>query len=81
MPRIDIMPSVIPPKRRILYPVLGSSLIDEQIRVIGSQIHLYGHSHVNLDITKDNTRYINNAFGYPSETRITAKKLVCLFEM
>ena len=81
LPRIDLMPFYIPPYKKILYPVLGTSLLEGQIRTLGSQIHIYGHSHVNMRVLKDNTIYINNAFGYPSETLITAKELVCVFEL
>jgi predicted phosphodiesterase len=56
-------------------------LIEEQIRRVGSNIHIYGHSHVNCHVTIDGTLYINNAFGYPYETRITAKMLECVFEV
>ncbi len=81
LPRIDLMPSAIPPEKRLLYPVLGSALLEQQIRLLNSDIHIYGHSHVNMKARKDNTLYINNAFGYPSETLITAKELMCIFEL
>jgi predicted phosphodiesterase len=80
MPRIDLMPPFIPPERRILYPVLGTSLLEEQIRRLGSAIHIYGHTHVNRKVLKDGVLYINNAFGYPDETRITRKELLCVYE-
>jgi hypothetical protein len=44
-------------------------------------IHIFGHSHVNLRSLKDGTIYLNNAFGYPHETRRTAKALVCVLEV
>lgn len=78
LPRIDVMPHYIPPDKRMIYPVLGSSLIEAQIRTIAPQIHVYGHSHVNRRILLDGVEYINNAFGYPNETRITAKQLLCI---
>lgn len=81
VPRIDVMPSFIPPDQRRVYPVLGSRLLKEQIRQLGAAIHFYGHSHVNRDVLIDGTRYINNAFGYPHETRITAKALKCIYEL
>lgn len=80
LPRIDVMPCYIPFDRRHLYPVLGTTLLEEQIRKLGSKIHVYGHSHVNNRVIKDATLYINNAFGYPYETRITAKKLECIYD-
>jgi predicted phosphodiesterase len=76
LPRIDLMPHYIPTKFRDIYPVLGSPLLDNQIRALQSDIHIYGHSHVNHNTTVEGIRYINNAFGYPYETRITAKSLI-----
>ena len=80
VPRIDLMPSYIPARHRLVYPVLGSSLIEEQIRVLRSGLHVYGHSHVNRDMGLDGVRYVNNALGYPSETRISGRRLACIYE-
>lgn len=80
LPRIDVMPSYIPAKYRVIYPVLGSSLLDYQIRQIGSCIHVYGHSHVNTQVSIDGVEYINNAYGTPAESRHTRKKLICIYE-
>ena len=80
LPRIDLMPSYIPADKRILYPVLGSYTLEQQLRHLQADIHVYGHSHVNRDVTLAGTRYINNAFGYPGETRIAAKHLLCIHE-
>lgn len=80
LPRIDVMPYYIPEYGRKLYPVLGSTQIESQIRQLGSHIHVYGHSHVNVNTKKDNVVYINNALGYPSETLITSKELLCIYE-
>jgi predicted phosphodiesterase len=81
LPRIDLMPVFIPVSKRSIYPVLGTSLLENQIRRLGSAIHVYGHSHVNTQSIKDNVLYVNNAFGYPYETAITAKKLKCVYEI
>jgi len=81
LPRIDLMPSFIPLQRRMLYPILGTSRLEEQIRKLGSQIHIYGHTHVNNRINKSNTLYINNALGYPHETGITRRELLCIYEL
>ncbi len=80
VPRIDVMPSFIPIHKRILYPVLGTDLLEKQIRRLGSKIHIYGHSHVNTRGFIGNIEYINNAYGYPSETIITAKKLLKIYD-
>lgn len=81
LPRIDLMPDIIPISKRIVYPVLGATRLEEQIRRLGPSIHVYGHSHVNMRIKKQGILYINNAFGYPDETRIAAKQLVCIHEV
>lgn len=78
MPRIDLMPDFIPPKKRLLYPVLGSIQLEKQIRKIKPKIHVYGHSHVNRSEFRDGSLYINNAFGYSHEKRITRKELLCI---
>ncbi|WP_186188393.1 metallophosphoesterase family protein [Burkholderia gladioli] len=80
LPRIDVMPAYIPASRRMLYPVLGSSLIEAQVRRIRPDLHLYGHSHVNREVVLDGIRYLNNAFGYPHEERITKKSLHCVYQ-
>jgi predicted phosphodiesterase len=81
LPRIDVMPHYIPKKFRHVYPVLGSPLLDLQIRALHSKIHVYGHSHVNRIAKIEGIQYINNAFGYPSERRITAKNLLKIAEI
>jgi predicted phosphodiesterase len=80
LPRIDVMPDWISAAGRMLYPVLGSRRIEAQLRRLGAQIHVYGHSHVNRDVIIDGVRYVNNAFGYPGETRIASKELLCIHE-
>jgi hypothetical protein len=36
LPRIDVMPGYIPHRFRDIYPVLGSPLLDKQIRTLNS---------------------------------------------
>ena len=80
LPRIDVMPEFIPAAARLLYPILGSTKVENQLRALGASIHVYGHSHVNRHVKLDGVTYVNNAFGYPSETRITSKRLMCIHE-
>ena len=79
MPRIDIMPEFIPAVHQQVYPVLGCNQLDNQLRQLASDIHVYGHSHVNRDETIEGVRYINNAFAAPSESRIARKSLYCVW--
>ncbi|WNO11147.1 metallophosphoesterase [Teredinibacter sp. KSP-S5-2] len=78
LPRLDIMPSFIPKKHRMVYPVLGCERLDAQLRRAGSKIHIYGHSHVNRNVTIGGVRYINSAYGYPAETSISTRSLFCV---
>jgi predicted phosphodiesterase len=80
MPRMDLLPGFIPNAGRVLFPVLGSTEIERQLRALRSSLHVYGHSHVNQRVTIDGVTYVNNAFGYPNETRITSKQLVSIHQ-
>lgn len=80
LPRIDLMPEFIPSAAKRLYPILGTLQLDSQLRALQSTMHVYGHSHVNRLVTIDGVSYVNNAFGYPSETRIASKRLLCVYE-
>jgi len=80
LPRIDLMPEFIPSAHKLLYPVLGSTRLERQLRKLNSSIHVYGHSHVNRHVKIDGVSYINNAFGYPRETCITSKSLTLIHE-
>jgi len=80
LPRIDVMPAFIPRDKQLLYPILGSTLLEQQLRRLNPSIHVYGHSHVNRNVTLNGVSYINNAFGYPQETWIASKRLLCIHE-
>lgn len=80
LPSIDLMPFYIPESKRFVYPVLGTTLLQEQIHQLSPSVHVYGHSHVNAYLNKPGILYINNAFGYPYETSTTAKRLICIHE-
>lgn len=81
LPRIDVMPKFIPSRIKKIYPVLGTSHLEKQIRMLKPKMHIYGHSHLNRDLILDSIRYVNNAFGYPYETRIAAKRMLCVDEI
>jgi predicted phosphodiesterase len=81
MPRIDLIPARVSSRHRLLDPVLGSARLDRQLRQLGSSMHVYGHSHINRRIGIDGVTYINNAFGYPGEERITTRRLLRIDEL
>jgi hypothetical protein len=80
LPRIDLMPEFIPSANKLFYPILGSAHLESQLRRLNASIHVYGHSHINRHVEIDGISYINNAFGYLSETGITSKRLICIHE-
>lgn len=80
VPRIDVMPKNMPKAAAALYPVLGTSRLERQLRRLNPAIHVYGHSHINRNVTIDGVAYINNAFGYPHEASIAKKRLLCIHD-
>lgn len=78
LPRAELLPAFVPDSVRMLLPVLGSSRIEARLRRWGARLHVYGHSHLNRDVRLDGVRYVNNAFGYPGESRIAARALKCI---
>jgi len=49
--------------------VAGSTLIEKQIRKLGSRIHIYGHQHRNRHRCCEGIWYVSNCLGYPQERR------------
>ena len=47
----------------------GCTALDEQIRRLGSAVHVFGHSHINCDRVIDGVRYIQNALKYPKDRK------------
>jgi hypothetical protein len=64
VPRQELMPE----KRFLLEPhltkVIGSDFLEEQIRRIQPDIHLFGHTHIPIDLFLDGVRYIQWPLGY-----------------
>jgi len=81
LPRQELVPRRSGTQTVDLSPVLGADQLDRQVRRLGSILHVYGHSHVNRRLVIDGVTYVNNAFGYPHETTIAAKRLACIFEL
>lgn len=52
--------------------VAGDTGLDDQIRALGSQIHIYGHQHRNRRRELENVTYISHCLGYPNERQTGA---------
>lgn len=81
MPRIDLLPHIINPATYFLSPVLGSSILEKQIRKLSPDLHIYGHSHINRSQKLGGITYINNAMGYPHETYLRKTLKEVSFEL
>ena len=76
VPTLAALPERIDPDRYLLSPVLGAAALMEQVRKVKPAYHIFGHSHVNVYREVEDIRFVNNAYGYPSEARFTRKRLI-----
>ena len=54
--------------------VAGCSLIDQQIRQLGSKLHVYGHQHRNRQREIEGINYISHCLGYPREKGLNTQR-------
>ena len=67
LPRRDLLPSTDRLKFKGLPKVAGCAALDEQIRRLKSDMHVFGHSHISCDRVIDGVRYVQNPLRYPRE--------------
>lgn len=67
LPRRELLPPREYLKFKNLPEVSGCAPLDGQIRRMRSIIHVFGHSHINIDRVIDGVRYVSNALLYPRE--------------
>eukprot|EP01041_Mallomonas_annulata_P009320 gene9320-19348_t len=67
VPRQELCPE----KRLITDPylsrVIGSDVLEEQIRRLKPHLHMFGHTHIPIDMTLEGQRYLQWSLGYPAE--------------
>ena len=67
LPRQELCPE----KRFLLEPLLtkvvGSDFLERQVRRLRPHVHLFGHTHIPIDLTLDGIRYIQWPLGYSRE--------------
>jgi predicted phosphodiesterase len=73
LPRRDLLPDTSELTFKALPQVAVCRRLDEQLRGVGSRVHVFGHSHIPCDRVVDGVRYVQNAFGYPREGASTFK--------
>jgi predicted phosphohydrolase len=73
VPRLEL----IPPQRILFFKslpmVAGSTKIEEMVRKINSKLHVFGHTHINVDHTIDGVRYLQNGLRYPRERKMFSR--------
>ena len=79
LPRLELIPNRVPPIVKALLPVFGAEGLGRQVAQLQSNVHIYGHSHLNRKVVLGKTVFINNAFAYPQEATISRKKLLCIY--
>lgn len=67
LPRRELLPSVKFLRFKGLPKVVGCTGLDEQIRAVGSRLHVFGHSHIRCDRVIDGIRYVQYSLRYPRE--------------
>ncbi|KAL8450867.1 hypothetical protein Emag_002973 [Eimeria magna] len=68
LPRAELA-TIYPLNPSALAYVMGSTRIDEQLREAGSSLHVFGHSHLNVDTRIEGVRYVQHSLGRPSEQK------------
>ena len=69
LPRIELLPDPVYLRFKGLPKVAGSTVVESQLRALGSELHVFGHSHISWDETIDGVRYRQHQLGYPQERR------------
>ena len=55
--------------------VEGSALLGEQVRAVAPTVHVFGHTHYDIDTRIGGIRYVQRPLGYPKERRIRHEEL------
>ncbi len=70
VPRQELLPE----KRFIMEPLLarvvGSDALEAQIRRLMPNLHLFGHTHIPIDLSLEGVRYVQWPLGYSREARL-----------
>ena len=84
VPRQELLPE----KRTLFQPglhrVSGSVPLERQLRQLMPDLHVFGHTHLNMDKTIDGIRYIQWPLGTPREqkgqTRASSFGMLCVYD-
>lgn len=69
LPRIELLPDQAHLRFKGLPKVAGSPALEGQLRALGTEVHVFGHSHIPWDETIEGVRYLQHPLAYPQERR------------
>ncbi|KAL6049797.1 Metallo-dependent protein [Balamuthia mandrillaris] len=58
LPRFELLPPRWLIRNKSLPLVVGDARLDQQIRQLGARVHVFGHTHIDKDVTIDGVRYV-----------------------
>ena len=84
VPRQDLLPEKRMLLHGFLHKVSGSCFLERQLRQLLPDVHVFGHTHLNVDATVDGVRYVQWPLGTPREqrgqTRVSSFGLLNLYD-
>ena len=73
LPREELLPE----KRFVMEPLLsrvvGSDALEAQVRRLGPHLHLFGHTHIPMDLELEGIRYVQWPLGYAREATMQCR--------
>ena len=76
VPRQELLPEKRLLTQSQLHKVSGSTPLREQLRELAPDLHVYGHTHLNMDlILEDGVRYVQWALGTPREQQAQTRQV------
>lgn len=67
LPRRELLGFVARSLRPTLEMVVGDTELGQQIEQLDSEVHVYGHTHINDERTIGRIRYVQHSLGHPGE--------------
>jgi len=67
LPRQELCPEKRALKESKITKVIGSDATERQVRQLGSNVHVFGHTHIPVDLVVEGTRYVTWPLGSKRE--------------
>ena len=84
VPRQELLPEKRMLFHEMLHKVSGSDPLERQVRRLLPDMHIFGHTHLNVDRTLEGVRYVQWPLGTPREqkgqTRASSLGMLCVYD-